>query len=195
MLLNPRKIPGYWDDGFALDLHTLSSQFLGHDDVGRPQFETTRTELGELLFKLKYRDDRSVIPAIASAASAFIRDWNPRVDVLLPIPPSRHRAVQPLLAIASELGRLLGLKVDVQVIQKTGDPTELKDVFDYEKRMELLESTLAIEAKALLDKRVLLLDDLFRSGATLNAVARLVRNRGGAAAVFALALTRTRNSQ
>jgi competence protein ComFC len=129
MQLSPRTLHGAWDGGRVLDRHVSSSEFIGYNEQGHPQFESTRTELGELLFRLKYRSDRSAIVPIAQAASDFIRSWNPELDVIVPASPSKSRAVQPL----------------------------------------------------------------FQSGATLTALARLLKESGGASAVFVLALTRTRS--
>lgn len=42
-------------------------------------------------------------------------------------------------------------------------------------------------------RRILLFDDLFRSGATMNAITAALYDQGGAAEVFALTITRTRN--
>jgi len=42
---------------------------------------------------------------------------------------------------------------------------------------------------------VLLFDDLYRSGATMNAIAAALLDEGGAADVFALAITRTRSKR
>ena len=61
------------------------------------------------------------------------------------------------------------------------------------KRLELLGGAHSIEGDALRGRRVLLLDDLYQSGATLNAIARLLKEAGGVSAVFALALTRARS--
>ena len=41
-------------------------------------------------------------------------------------------------------------------------------------------------------RNVLLIDDLFQTGATMNAVAAILRSKGGAAKVYVLALTRTK---
>jgi len=49
-----------------------------------------------------------------------------------------------------------------------------------------------VATTALSGKEVLVLDDLYRSGATMSAVAHALRSEGSAANVYVLALTRTR---
>ena len=117
---------------------------------------------------------------------------NPGVDLIVPVPPSKARVVQPLFQIADEVGRFLSLPVDKTSVRKTKATPELKNV-DYAKRLELLGGAHSIEGDGLRDRRVLLLDDLYQSGATLNAIARLLNEAGGVSAVFALALTRARS--
>ena len=152
----------------------------------------TRTELGELVYRLKYRGDQSAVAPIAQAAVDFVREWSPDIDVIVPTPPSKTRAVQPLFQIADELGRLLSRPVDKTSVRKFKATPELKNV-DYAKRLELLGGAHSIEGDALRGRRVLLLDDLYQSGATLNAIARLLKDAGGVSSVFALALTRARS--
>jgi hypothetical protein len=90
--------------------------------------------------------------------------------VIVPTPPSKSRAVQPLFQIADEVGRLLSLPVDKTSVRKTKVTPELKNV-DHAKRLELLGEAHSIQGEALRGQRVLLLDDLYQSGATLNAIA------------------------
>ena len=90
MQLNPRPVRGAWDDGYTLDLHIRSSEFVGYNEYGHPQFESTRTELGELLYRLKYKADSSCVAPIAQVACEFVRGWNPEVDVIVPAPPSKN---------------------------------------------------------------------------------------------------------
>lgn len=189
MQLSPRAMLGAWDDGRSLDRHVRSSEFVGYNEYGFPQFDTTRTELGELLYRLKYRTDQSAIAPIALVTCDFIREWNPGIDVIVPAPPSKAREVQPLFQIADELGRLLNLPVDKTSVRKTKAIPELKNV-DHTRRLKLLIGAHSVEGDALRDRRVLLLDDLYQSGATLNAISCLLKEAGGASAVFALALTR-----
>lgn len=192
MNLNPRRLGGAWDDGWTLDRHVNSSDFLGYNEQGHPQFETTRTQLGELLYRLKYKGDWTAVAPIAQAAANFVRDWNPGIDVIVPAPPSKQRHTQPLFQIAAELGQLLNLPVDTVSVRKIQVTPELKNV-DRDQRAELIAAAHSIEPGTLDAKRILLLDDLYQTGATLDAIARLLKGAGGATAVFALALTRARS--
>jgi hypothetical protein len=64
--IDPMKLPGPWADGYVLERqHPLTSEFLGHDSFGNPQFDTKRTELGELVFRLKHRNDTKTLDPIA----------------------------------------------------------------------------------------------------------------------------------
>jgi len=74
--INPRRIPGRWRDGYALDIHTIHSEFLGHDEYGHPQFGTTRSDIGELLYQLKYRSDDAVVPSLVETIAAFSKLGN-----------------------------------------------------------------------------------------------------------------------
>ena len=105
---NPRWINGNWKAGWRLDLHTISSQ---HNPDGT--FETQRTQLGELLYQLKYRQDRSQIKPIATLTANFIKNRinaYPYLAGIVPIPPSNlERPFQPVLALATEIGTILNL--------------------------------------------------------------------------------------
>ena len=190
MNLNSRPLSGGWDDGVSLDRHIVSSDFLGYNEYGHPLFDTKRTELGELLYRRKYRADRSAIAPIAQEVRDFVLKWQPSVEVIVPTLPSRKRLLQPVPEIASEAAKLLGIAIDQDSVRKIKETAELKNV-EYAKRLELLAGAYSVEADNLRGKEVLLLDDLYQSGATLNAFARVLRE-AGAARVFVLALTRAR---
>jgi hypothetical protein len=48
--IKPIAIKGPWSSGWAVDLHTLSSAFVGDDAFGHSQFKNKRSEIGELLY-------------------------------------------------------------------------------------------------------------------------------------------------
>jgi competence protein ComFC len=71
---NPREMKGSWDSGCTLDLHTISSTMIGYNEFGHPEFDTQRSPLGELVYRLKYKNDKGVLPAIV-ATVAFVSQW------------------------------------------------------------------------------------------------------------------------
>jgi competence protein ComFC len=191
--MNPTKILGRWHSGFALDYHTISSEFVGHDEYGHPMFETKRSELGELLYRLKYGADLGVVEEIGATAAEFLTTWKPRAEFILPVPPSRPRLQQPVLLIAEQIGRNLNLPVRPGVVTKVKVIPQLKDVFEYDKRVSLLQGAHSVARAVTEGRSVLLFDDLFRSGATMNSIAQTLYEDGGTVDVYALTITRTRS--
>lgn len=192
--IKPLRLPGRWRDGFALDYHTIDSKYLGDDEFGHPIFNTQRTELGELLFRLKYRSDNSVVDEIALTAVTFIASWNPKVDIIIPVPPSRSkRPIQPVLILADAISRKLNIPNVIDAVIAVKEIPELKNVYDYDERLRLLQGVHVIKPTIVKGRRILLFDDLYRSGATMNTITAALYDDGLAADVFALAITRTRS--
>lgn len=190
--IHQRQILGKWQEGYALDLHTLTSNFVGDDEFGHPRFESTRSEIGELLYRLKYSHDQSVVDEIAEAAANCVKGWQANLDVIVTVPPSTMRSIQPVYVLASALGRLLGIPV-AHCLTTTRDPSPLKNVNDLDERLRLLAGLYAVDASATTGKRILLFDDLYRSGATMNEITTALYDQGHATDVFVLMITRTRS--
>src|SRR3989304_3715015 len=108
---NPRKIRGPWTDGYVLDVHSTGSVFVGYDEFGHSRYDTTRTEIGELLYRLKYKTDVSALADIGEASARFIRSWRITFDLIVPVPPTRARRGQPLPQIFDELGKRVRVPV------------------------------------------------------------------------------------
>jgi predicted amidophosphoribosyltransferase len=193
--VHPTRIPGRWRDGYALDHHTVSSTYVGDDQYGRAQYDTKRSDLGELLYRLKYRGVVSVVPEIADAAASFLRTWNPRVELVVPVPASRARPAQPVLLLGEALAERLQIPFVPDCVSRVREVRQLKDVVDYDERSRLLAGTHAVDRGKVQGRRVLLVDDLYRSGATMNEITALLYDQGGAADVFALTITRTRSNR
>jgi predicted amidophosphoribosyltransferase len=192
--IHPVPILGRWTAGVALDVHTIKSTYLGDDEQGRPRFDTERSEIGELLHRLKYKGDGSASREIIEAAVGFLTPRRDRFDVIVPVPPSAARSVQPVILIASGVARALGAPL-VDCIEPTRAASQLKDVVDPARRAELLTGLYRVDSLHTAGKNVLLFDDLFRSGATMNAITEVLLVQGEAASVRALTITRTRSHQ
>jgi competence protein ComFC len=184
---NPIRLAGPWTAGYVLDYHSVSATPTG--DPYHP-FEMKYTELGARLYRFKYRGDATALPDILDTVETFVRSLNVRFECIATVPPSKLRATQPVVQLASELAKRLGVPVS-EAIAKVKQTESMKNIAPWE-RARVLEEALTSGEQAVKDKSVLLLDDLIDSGSTLRRATDVLFRDGGAAAVYALALTRTR---
>jgi predicted amidophosphoribosyltransferase len=169
---------------------------IGYDEYGHEVFDTKRSEIGELLYRLKYKSDKTTVDAILDVVISFLEnDWKIAKVLagIVPVPPSKTgRAFQPVTEIAKSISSRLQLPFYDKSVTKIKETPELKDVFDYQKRLELLENAFAVPSTLFNGKNVLF-DDLYRSGATLNAIPRVLHEQGKVDHVYVLTLTKTRS--
>ncbi len=189
--IDARKIEGPWDEGYASDRHTIRSEYVGDNEFGHPQFNTTRSEAGELLFKLKYRSDYGVIDQLADAAAGFVSAWNPDVDLLIPATPSRVRAKQPVFLLGAEIAKRLKIEFSSDFVTRRDALPELKNV-SREERTFLLKGAHDVRVEKVRGRKILLFDDLFQSGSTMSAICQGLLE-AGCERVFALTVTRTQS--
>ncbi len=191
--INPQRIKGRWSVGVALDIQTISSTYVGVNEYGRCVYDTVRTELGSLFYRLKYRHDQSAIDEIVATAADYLRPARNRLDLIVPVPPSSERTVQPVLVMAQGIGDALGVEVDA-CIELTRPPTQLKNVTDPDQRAELVKGLYRVDPVRTANKRILLFDDLYRSGSTMNEITDVLLSQGDAARVVAFTITRSRRN-
>jgi predicted amidophosphoribosyltransferase len=191
--INPRKLRGPWAGGYALDLHTTGSTFLGQNAFGHSEFDTRRSPLGDLLYRLKNAGDQTVIPEIVETAAAFIKTWSIEIDSIVPVPPSNmRRKHQPVIDLATTLSSALLLPISTPCITKLKSTEQLKDISDHQQRAQILKDAFTVDVTKTTGKRLLLFDDVYRSGATAAVIARLLTGKGTARVVYLLTLTQTR---
>lgn len=192
MKVEPIAIAGPWTAGYTLAVHTVSAEFLGYDEQGHPKFDTVRSEMGEALYQLKYRGDTAAVFQLAQAVAEFMVKKGHRVDIVVPLPPSQTRAIQPVAAIAEQVAKKLRIAYDSRGLRKVKTTPELKSLTELADREAALKGAFTASVPAVKGKVVLLLDDLYRSGASMKEAAKTLLEGGEASAVYAVALTRTR---
>ena len=189
--LHPEYVEGAWKKGITLDVQTLESHAVGEDELGRPVFNTRRSELGELLYLFKYQSDQRALEQILAIVTDHLSKTKGRFDLIVPIPPSNPtRTVTQQIAAGLAAG--LGAPTSTTAVTKVRATDELKSITDPTRRKELLKGAFAADPTQILGKSILLVDDLYRSGATLEAATEAAYARGGAKAVYVFAVTRTR---
>ncbi|MBM4296406.1 MAG: ComF family protein [Deltaproteobacteria bacterium] len=155
--------------------------------------QKTIYSINELLFRLKYRSDETAESKLVDTAATFIREWAVQPSIIVPVPPTRaYRKLQPVARLADGLAARLKIPTANDAIRKQKQFAQLKNVYDAEQRRKLLVGAFEVNSSQVKGHHVLLVDDLYRSGATMNAMAEALL-RSGATAVFAFAFTQTRS--
>lgn len=189
------ELKGNWKRGFAYDVHTLDSVYMGVDEHGHDSWQTTRSEMGELLYRLKYQGDVSVVGQIVDMLGKY--KGLETMDAIIPVPSTnKQRKIQPVLAIAQALAKRINVPVLDNVLQKQTGGQELKNIDDPQERQALLKTSLTLNPKAnLAGKNILLLDDLYRSGSTLTVATDILYQQAKVKNVFVLVMTKTRSKR
>jgi len=84
------------------------------------------------------------------------------------------------------------MKLCTDCVVKLKQTPELKNIYELKKRLEILVDAYRVVKQQVEGRNLLLFDDLYRSGATLNAITLALKNEGKAEKVYVLTLTKTR---
>jgi len=147
----------------------------------------------ESIHQLKYRNLRMMAGRLAELLSDYL-DVNPVPgDILVPVPlhPKRlrERGYNQSTLIAGELCKLTGFAVsERELIRVKNNPPQARTT-TVEERQENMTDAFACRGNGLRGQRVIVIDDVSTSGATLNACA-VVLKAGGAASVWGLTVAR-----
>ena len=191
MQVNVKRIYGDFNVGYALDKHTLYSTPIGENEQGHMQFDTKRTDAGEAVFQLKYRDDATHVQALAHAVARHIIPSLPQFGLIAPMPASKQRVVQPVTAVAQALGAIIGKPVFTTLLSKAPGGQSLKNLNSREDKDAALAGQITVNHTIGSNGRynVLLVDDLFHTGATLDAACQALRTYAKIGEIYVATLT------
>jgi competence protein ComFC len=130
---------------------------------------------------------------IVDTVSIFLRETQLGADLIIPMPPSNsYRRTQPVVEITRNLGSVMKIALSEKGLLKVKNTPQLKNVYELTERERILSDAFAVARNETRGKKILLMDDLYRSGATMNAAAREIRASGEIESITVLALTHTR---
>lgn len=180
---HPRLLDGPWHAGWALDFH---SRFDG--DIQQ------RGIIGDLVFRYKYRGEKALAGELAQHWAELLRVHPelPAPDGIVAIPSSTAREFDPVSELAKALAARLAIPVLSGTLVKTRATRPQKELTALPQKQSNVAGAFALRGDVR-GKRLILVDDLFDSGATLNEAARVL-TRGGATSIVVLTLTKTIHS-
>jgi ComF family protein len=149
--------------------------------------------LQDAICLLKYRGK----VALAAPLARLMIDRLPRlesIDVIIPVPLHvrrlREREFNQSLLLADRIGRDLGIPVSGNDLIRIA-PSAAQTTLSRKERQKNLRGAFAVpHPGAIVGKDILLIDDVFTTGATMNECAKTLR-KAGSGDVFTLALART----
>lgn len=180
-----REIPEltgpYLDGGVALAFHTTIQN-------GRH----VHTEVGERVHAFKYQGEKMQLEWLLERALHMLAKHQhfKEVDAVVFVPSTKgDRAYEPVKLFAEKLRQRLGVQTAYQ-LRKMRTTHPQKDMTTLEQKRRNVAGAFTVDAPSVSGQRVLLVDDIYDSGATINEAARVLKN-AGARKVYALTLTKT----
>ena len=189
------SLEGPWVQGFAFDVHTLDSIPDGVYSNGRTRFNTTRSQMGELVYQIKYNHNLALVDDVLRIlqSSMDFQKYIKNIDAFLIVPPSnRFRPFQPVFEIAKRMADLFDKPFLFNVLETT-NVEQIKNIDANDKYSKIRNSLMVHKQFLATDKNYLIVDDVFDSGSTLRAYVDALKENGYSN-IFIFTLTKTRIS-
>lgn len=193
MEVNIQRINGNWDLGYSLDKHVLQSVYLGENQWGHAEFDTTRSEVGEALFLLKYRSDFTQISAIADQMTKSLSQYFSTACLVIPMPASKQRARQPVREIAIKVAENMKIPCLENLLIKNVSTPQMKDIDSRDEKVDTLVKAFAInDVLGDGDYDILIVDDLYDTGSSLEAATKVLNEYSKIRNIYVATVTRKR---
>lgn len=182
--IKPIPLLGNFDSGFALgEYRALKSA------------KREKTTVGYLLHEFKYEQNHHAGMILADLASDFI---NSQIllkssNLILTIPPSfKSRSFDPVSFLTERIEERTQIHWEKDALKRTKLTKPQKSIHDREfKKINVLNTFQLAKPLKLDGKKILLIDDIFDSGATLDQISAILRE-AKADKIYVLVLVKTR---
>ena len=144
----------------------------------------------ELVHALKYRGYLGVVGKVMGPLMSGVLDAGTRFDLVTPVPLHRSRLAKRGFNQAELMAKSVAQRISAPVLDKLKLVRRTRDQIELSADARRENVSGALVSRGPVAGRVLLVDDVFTTGATLSECARVLR-RAGAEEVQALTLCRT----
>lgn len=135
------------------------------------------------MYRFKYSNRREYAAFYAKEAAGLYGDWikNNHIEVIVPIPmyqgKKRWRGYNQAEVFARALGAELKLPVNDRIVRRVRDTRPQKELNDRERRCNL-KNAFQFTSDIVKYKKILLVDDIYTTGSTMDAVAERLLSGG-----------------
>lgn len=148
----------------------------------------------ELVHALKYHYHSALASPMGELMARYLRGGSLPADLLAPVPlhPHRQRArgYNQSFLLAREVSRRLDLPLAAAALVRRNDTPPQARASEADARRRNVAGAFDCRPGAVAGRRVLVVDDVTTTGATLDACARALLAKGGASSVWALTFAR-----
>lgn len=135
------------------------------------------------IYRFKYQNCRIYSKVYADEIiknlGDIIRSW--QCDVIIPVPihkrKYRERGFNQAQLLAKDMADVLGIGMDTKVLVRNRYTRPQKELDDNE-RIKNLENAFTIRENVVQYKRVLLVDDIYTTGSTIDSCAKVLKDKG-----------------
>ena len=136
--------------------------------------------LKQSIYRFKYKGCREYgkwyAVQMADKLGMLIKIWSP--DVIVPVPmyakKQRARGYNQAEIIACELGKIIHIPVNTRFLKRNKNTVPMKEVSGHD-RSKNLENAFIADKNVVKYKKILLVDDIYTTGATLDACAAVLK--------------------
>ena len=151
-----------------------------------------KTPIRQAIHSLKYRNHQALTAPLAKLLAEAYNRFHLKADVILPVPlhklRHRDRGYNQSELLARELANELHLPVNTHLLQRIR-PTKVQVDLSAIERYHNVANAFSCDSQSLAGQKVLLIDDVCTTGATLDACAAALKT-AGAQTVWGLTLAR-----
>lgn len=172
------------EDEYCEDCRKYPHEF----DRGRAAFTYTGA-IRRSVYRMKHDNRRDYMPFFAEemvqAMAAELPRWKPEVILPVPMHPrkKRRRGYNQSELLAEHISRLTGIPVRKDILRCVKQTADQKSL-NRKERMKNLEGSMAVDREVFTFKRVLLVDDVYTTGSTMDEAAKVLKGAGAERVFF-----------
>ena len=153
-----------------------------------------KDSIASLIMDLKYNNKKYTAKSMAMYMADCFNNNHLFADYIVPVPICEKRLKQRGFnqseEIANELSKLLKMKVKTEVLKRVKETPTQTNLDYHERQVNLKDAFKAYKPKLIKDKTVLIIDDVYTTGATVTECSKELKS-AGAKCVYVLTFART----
>lgn len=149
------------------------------------------TEVREAVHALKYRWQCDLAPTLGAFMAGLVRKMGFDVDMIVPVPlhrkKIRQRGFNQSVLLARRMAEVLSAGVQITNLLRSRHTASQVGLSVDERKKNVRGAFSVRDPLIFRDKKVILVDDVFTSGATVGECSRVLKRAGASVAVVTLA--------